>query len=81
MDNQQDGFVKGRVKSLKFAVKGVWLLITTEHNGFPEYSLRETGMRPELQCFLSDWWRYGYLVQRRSRPCTSDNFYCIPRLF
>ena len=32
MDNQQDGFVKGRIKSLKFAVKGVWLLITTEHS-------------------------------------------------
>jgi len=32
MDNQQDGFVKERVKSLKFAVKGVWLLITTEHS-------------------------------------------------
>jgi diacylglycerol kinase (ATP) len=32
MNNQQDGFVKGRIKSLKFAVKGVWLLMTTEHS-------------------------------------------------
>ena len=32
MDNRQNGFVKGRIKSLKFAVKGVWLLITTEHS-------------------------------------------------
>ncbi len=32
MDNQQNGFVKGRVKSLKFAIRGVWLLITTEHS-------------------------------------------------
>ncbi len=32
MNNQQDGFIKGRIKSLKFAIKGVWLLITTEHS-------------------------------------------------
>ena len=32
MNNQQNGFVKGRIKSLKFAVKGVWLLMTTEHS-------------------------------------------------
>jgi len=32
MNNQQDGFVKGRIKSLKFALKGLWLLITTEHS-------------------------------------------------
>ena len=32
MDNQQNGFVKGRIKSLKFAIRGVWLLITTEHS-------------------------------------------------
>lgn len=32
MNNQQNGFIKGRIKSLKFALKGVWLLITTEHS-------------------------------------------------
>jgi len=32
MNNQQNGFVKGRIKSLKFALRGVWLLITTEHS-------------------------------------------------
>ena len=32
MNNQQDGFVKGRMRSLKFALKGLWLLITTEHS-------------------------------------------------
>ncbi|MGB5323697.1 diacylglycerol kinase family protein, partial [Lutimonas sp.] len=32
MDNQQNGFVKGRIKSLKYAIRGVWLLITTEHS-------------------------------------------------
>ena len=32
MNNQQDGFVKGRIRSLKFALKGLWLLISTEHS-------------------------------------------------
>ena len=32
MNNQENGFLKGRIKSLKFAFKGVWLLITTEHS-------------------------------------------------
>ncbi|WP_262902475.1 diacylglycerol kinase family protein [Lutimonas saemankumensis] len=30
--NEQDGFVTGRIKSLKYALKGFWLLITTEHS-------------------------------------------------
>ena len=32
MKNPEDGFLKGRVKSLKYAVRGAWLLITTEHS-------------------------------------------------
>ncbi|MDN3643438.1 diacylglycerol kinase family protein [Lutimonas halocynthiae] len=32
MNNQENGFVKGRVKSLKYAFKGLWLLISTEHS-------------------------------------------------
>ena len=32
MNHQDNGFVKGRIKSFKFALKGVWLLITTEHS-------------------------------------------------
>ena len=32
MNNQENGFVIGRIKSLKFAVKGFWLLMTTEHS-------------------------------------------------
>ncbi len=32
MNHQENGFIKGRIKSLKFAVKGVWLLISTEHS-------------------------------------------------
>ncbi|WP_088322689.1 diacylglycerol kinase family protein [Polaribacter tangerinus] len=30
MKNSNDSFVKGRLKSLKYAFKGAWLLITTE---------------------------------------------------
>lgn len=30
MKNPNDGFLKGRIRSIKFALKGMWLLITTE---------------------------------------------------
>jgi diacylglycerol kinase (ATP) len=30
MKNPNDGFIKGRLRSVKFALKGMWLLITTE---------------------------------------------------
>lgn len=30
MKNPKDGFIIGRLKSIKYAVKGVWLLLTTE---------------------------------------------------
>ncbi len=32
MNNQDLGFFKGRFRSLKFAIRGTWLLITTEHS-------------------------------------------------
>lgn len=32
MNHQENGFVKGRIKSLKYALKGMWLLIMTEHS-------------------------------------------------
>ena len=32
MNNQENGFVKGRVKSLKYALRGMWLLMSTEHS-------------------------------------------------
>ena len=32
MNNQENGFVKGRIKSLKYAFKGLWLLLSTEHS-------------------------------------------------
>ncbi|WP_026777899.1 diacylglycerol kinase family protein [Polaribacter sp. Hel_I_88] len=30
MKNPNDGFLRGRVRSLKFAFKGLWILMTTE---------------------------------------------------
>lgn len=30
MKNPKDGFLKGRIRSLKFAFKGLWILVTTE---------------------------------------------------
>ena len=30
MKNPNDGFIKGRLRSMTFALKGMWLLITTE---------------------------------------------------
>lgn len=32
MNHQKDGFVKGRIKSFSYALKGMFLLITTEHS-------------------------------------------------
>ena len=32
MNNRDLGFFKGRLRSLKFAIKGAWLLITSEHS-------------------------------------------------
>ena len=30
MKNAKDSFIRGRLRSLKFAFKGAWLLLTTE---------------------------------------------------
>jgi diacylglycerol kinase (ATP) len=30
MKNPKDGFLKGRIRSLRFAFKGLWILVTTE---------------------------------------------------
>lgn len=32
MNQDKNGFARGRIKSLAFAFKGMWLLITTEHS-------------------------------------------------
>jgi diacylglycerol kinase (ATP) len=30
MKNKKDGFIRGRIRSLKFAFKGLWILVSTE---------------------------------------------------
>ncbi len=32
MKNENDSFLKGRIRSIKFALRGAWLLVTTEHS-------------------------------------------------
>jgi len=49
MNNQEDGFVKGRVKSLKYALKGFWLLLSTEHS-----IMVQTGIA--IFMTLIGWW-------------------------
>ncbi|MCD6543551.1 MAG: diacylglycerol kinase [Flavobacteriaceae bacterium] len=39
MKNLEDSFLKGRLKSLKFALRGAWLLITTEHSIMVQFSI------------------------------------------
>ncbi len=39
MKSPKDSFLKGRIRSLKFAVKGAWLLITTEHSIMVQISI------------------------------------------
>lgn len=39
MKNPEDSFLKGRLWSLKFAVKGAWLLLTTEHSIMVQFSI------------------------------------------
>jgi len=39
MKDPNDSFFIGRVKSLKFAIKGVWLLITTEHSIMVQFTI------------------------------------------
>ena len=39
MKNPNDSFLIGRLRSLKFAVKGAWLLISTEHSIMVQFSI------------------------------------------
>ncbi|MFN0729628.1 diacylglycerol kinase family protein [Polaribacter gochangensis] len=39
MKNPNDGFFKGRLRSMKFALKGMWLLLTTEDSIKAQFSL------------------------------------------
>jgi diacylglycerol kinase (ATP) len=39
MKNPKDSFLKGRLRSIKFALRGAWLLISTEHSIMVQFSL------------------------------------------
>ena len=39
MKNPDDNFLKGRLRSLTFALKGAWLLITTEHSIMVQFGI------------------------------------------
>ncbi len=39
MKNPNDSFLRGRIRSLKFAFKGAYLLLTTEHSVMVQFSL------------------------------------------
>ncbi len=39
MKDPNDSFLKGRIKSLKYAFKGAYLLLTTEHSIMVQFSL------------------------------------------
>jgi len=39
MKNPNDNFLKGRIRSLTFAIRGAWLLITTEHSIMVQVSI------------------------------------------
>lgn len=39
MKNPNDSFLRGRLRSLKFAFKGAYLLLTTEHSIMMQFSL------------------------------------------
>jgi len=35
--NPNDNFLQGRIKSVKYALKGIWLLLTTEHSSMIQF--------------------------------------------
>lgn len=51
MKNPNDGFIKGRIRSLKFALKGAYLLLTTEHSIMVQFS---AGIAVTILGFVKD---------------------------
>lgn len=39
MKNPDDSFFRGRIRSLRFALRGAWLLLTTEHSIMVQFSI------------------------------------------
>ena len=51
MKDPNDGFIKGRIRSLKFALKGAYLLLTTEHSIMVQFSI---GITVTILGFIKD---------------------------
>ena len=49
MNHRKDDFVTGRVKSFKYALKGMWLLIKTEHSIMVQCAIG-------IMVVLLGWW-------------------------
>jgi diacylglycerol kinase (ATP) len=51
MKNPNDSFLRGRIRSLKFALRGAYLLLTTEHSIMVQFS---TGIAVIILGFVMD---------------------------
>lgn len=60
MKNPEDGFLKGRVKSLKYALRGAWLLITTEHSIMVQVSI---GILVSILGFFMNLSSFEWMIQ------------------
>ncbi len=60
MKNPNDNFFQGRVRSLKFALRGAWLLITTEHSIMTQFSL---GILMTILGFIMDLTAIEWMFQ------------------
>lgn len=63
MKNPNDNFFQGRARSLKFALRGAWLLVTTEHSIMAQFSL---GIVMTILGFIMDLtaieWMFQFLA-------------------
>ena len=57
MKNPNDGFVRGRLRSMTFALKGMWLLITTEDSIKAQlfFGLIATGLGFYFNISTTEW--------------------------
>jgi len=60
MKNSNDNFFQGRIRSLKFALKGAWLLITTEHSIMVQFSI---GILVSILGFFMDISAHEWMFQ------------------
>ncbi|MCK0131004.1 diacylglycerol kinase family protein [Flavobacteriaceae bacterium F08102] len=60
MIKPEDGFIVGRIKSVKFALKGLWMLLTTEHSIMVQMVM---AMLITVLGFLMDISRFEWIAQ------------------